>query len=85
MEVNIYVECDGALRETEKKYGYVLQCFIEDTEYTKEGFGKIKGTVHKATLRAILDALERMKKPSDIKIYTQNSYIANMFEHYLPE
>lgn len=85
MQVNIYIECDNSFQETEKKYGYVLQCFTKKGERTREGFGKLTGTIHKVTLHAILKALERMKQPSEINIYTKNTYIANMFDHYLPD
>ena len=83
MQVNIYVECENTFQDTEKKYGYVLQCFTKKGEQTREGFGKITGTVHRVTLTAINQALQRMKQACDIKIYTQNTFIANMYDNYL--
>lgn len=85
MQVNIYIECDNSFKATEKKYGYVLQCFTAKGEQTREGFGKLSGTHHKVTLRAMIDALNRMTQPSEIAIYTQNTFVANMFNHYLPD
>lgn len=84
MQVNIYIECDNDFRATEKKYGYVLQCFTKKGEQTREGFGKLTGTHHKVTLCAILAAMERMTKICEICIYTSNTFVANMYNHYLP-
>lgn len=84
MQVNIYIECDNSLRKTEKNYGYVLQCITSKGKQTREGHGKISGTHNKVTLHAMLEALDRMTKPSEIRIYTSNTFIANMFDHYLP-
>lgn len=83
MQVNIYIECDSSPKESEKRYGYVLQCFTKKGEQTREGFGKRIGTCHNVTLYAIISALERMTQPSEICIYTQNTFITNMFCHYL--
>lgn len=85
MQVNIYIECDSSPKESEKRYGYVLQCFTKKGEQTREGFGKKIGTCHNATLYAIIKALERMTKQSEIHIYTQNTFVANMFTHYLAD
>lgn len=85
MHVNIYIDCDNTLKATEKKYGYVLQCFTAKGEQTREGFGKLSGTHHKVTLHAMIDALNRMIQPSEITIYTPNTFVANMYDHYLPD
>lgn len=85
MQVNIYIECDNSLKNTEKKYGYVLQCFTKRGEQTREGFGKIQGTAHKVTLHAMIEALERMTQPCEITVYTTNTFVANMYDHYLQD
>lgn len=85
MQVNIYIETDSSLRSTQKRFGYVLECKIRGEPVTREGFGTTEGTKNAVTLQAITEALARIRQPCEITIYTQNTFIANMFTYQLPK
>ena len=51
MKAKIYITIDNSSPKlTEKNYGYVLECMINRSAITREGFGKTTGTYHQATL-----------------------------------
>ena len=79
MQVNIYIETDPSLRCSEKMYGYVLECKIRGEPITREGFGETTGTRNGATMQATAEALSRLTKPCEVTIYTQNTFIKNMY------
>lgn len=79
--VNIYIATDSTnMRKSEKKYGYVLECFINEKPYTKEGFGEMEGTYNRIVLAAINAALERMNSPSEIHVFSENEFVLNMMK-----
>lgn len=79
METKIYIATDSRLpRASVKWYGYVLECTQGGSTWTKEGFGTVTGTYHKATLAALADALQRFRRPCEIHIYTEDSFALNM-------
>ena len=79
MEARIYITTDSRLsRESVKWYGYVLECIQEGCPRTKEGFGTVTGTYHKATLAALADALQRFLCPCEICVCTEDSFVLNM-------
>lgn len=78
-ETHIYIVVDSAnLRETQKYYGYVLECKVADTIVTREGFGTEWGTYHKVTMKALIVALSRFNQKCRIKIYSKNRLICNL-------
>lgn len=45
-QVKIYIETDSSSpKATEKHYGYVLEVMVSGQAVTREGFGKITGTI----------------------------------------
>lgn len=80
--VNIYIAINSKnTRESEKKYGYVLE--LEGNPNTKEKFGEIKATYNKTTLKVINEALGRLNQPCKVRVFVENAFIANIAEHYL--
>lgn len=84
MQVNIYIGVGSAnTRKAKRLYGYVLECVRERVPETKHAFGEVEATYNGATLRAINEAMERMVRPCEIHIHTENTYITNMIENCL--
>lgn len=80
MVAGIYIETDRKnTRKSKKKYGYVLECEVRGETKTREGFGKVEGTYHKATLEALIEALGRFRKQCEIHIYSEDTFVLNMF------
>lgn len=63
-EVHMYIETNcTSPRRMERWYGYVLEYEMQNGRpITRESFGRITGTYHQATLRAIDEALARLTK-----------------------
>lgn len=84
MEARIYITTDSRLsRVSLKWYGYVLECMQAGSPRTKEGFGTVTGTYHKATLAALADALQRFHCPCEICVCTEDSFALNMLGNNL--
>lgn len=82
--VNIYIGTDCAsTRKSKKSYGFVMECFVRGEARTKETFGESEGTFHRVILEVICKALERMKEPCEIHLYTEDVYVLNMIDNYL--
>lgn len=84
MIVNIYIDTDSVFpRSSEKSYGYVLECIIRETPYTREGFGSMKGTYNEATLTAAKVALSRINTRCEVHLFTRNIYVLDMIDRNL--
>ena len=82
MEVHIYIGTDSkAPKSCTRKYGYVLECNLRGTPWTKEKFGEAAGTYHSIVLRALIEAMKRLTKPSEVHIHTEDVYILSMLEN----
>ena len=82
MKAKIYITIDNSSPKlTEKNYGYVLECMINRSAITREGFGKTTGTYHQATLTAMAEALGRFEKSCEICICTEDEFVLNMIDH----
>ena len=81
MEVHIYIETDSKAPQRQlRKYGYVLECSLRGAIWTKEKFGEAEGTYHSVVLRALIEAMKRLTKESEVHIHTENVYILSMLE-----
>lgn len=49
-----------------------VKIFVE----TREDFGELEGTYQKVILEAVTEALERIRRPCEVCIYTRNVYVA---------
>lgn len=82
MEVNIYTcVLNRSPRISEKRYAYVLECMINGEPVTKDGYGSVMGSYHMATLYAVNEALERVKKASKVRVYVEDRYISGMYQN----
>lgn len=75
-KVEIYLETDSIQQAAaERKYGYVMAVIHKGKLETREGFGQIEGTYHQSILRALCEALNRMKISCEITIHSRNAHV----------
>ena len=75
-KVDIYLETDSIQQAAAKrKYGYVMAVTYKGKLETREGFGQIEGTYHQSILRALCEALNRMRIPCEITIHSRNAHV----------
>lgn len=76
-DVNLYIETRiKGLRARKGYYSYVLEALDRDgnprEKDAKSGFGTVEdATEVKLTLTALIEALERFKKPCSVRVYTE--------------
>lgn len=77
MQVDIYIELSSRAPKIKKGYfGYVLACEIKGNTRTVEGFGKEENTTaNKMALSACVQAMKRMKAPSEIVLHINNAHV----------
>ena len=76
MKVDLYIEQNTrAFRKMLRGIGYVLECMGRKGPVTIEGFSAVEATEHAAELTAIKAALNRMIRPAEITIHTEDPYI----------
>lgn len=81
-ETNIYIEISSVSpKSTRKGYGYVIEALHEGKPVTRTGFGEIEGTYHLATLTALIDALKRYNKPSEIHLICGNGFVLGQLKN----
>lgn len=86
VEVHLYIEVDStAVRVSNKWFGYVLECSVHGEPKTREGFGEIEGTYHKAVLTAMVHGIKRINQSCEVHIHTDNTYILRMTEENLEQ
>jgi len=79
--VNIYIGINPAnTRKSKKRYGFVMECVIDEVPHTRDQFGEVEDTYNGAVLQAINAALGRMNQSCEIHIHTENKYILNMID-----
>lgn len=86
-EVHLYIVTDSAsTRKSKKKYKYILECQRKTGGVgTVEGQAEIEDTYNGAILSAISRALGRINQSCRLQIHTENEFILNMFDFYLPK
>lgn len=85
--VSIYLESDRTAFQKRKRIcGYVLEYIKKNGETeTREKFREVGGTYHQEILRALAEALGRIREPCSISIYSQDAFVCNMLTNKLPE
>ena len=83
MKVDIYITSQFMGRETKGRgvYGIVLVTQINGKKYAKAhvaGWNDI--SYQKLNARAVVDAIQCMKKPADVLIHLDNAYAEHMIE-----
>ena len=83
MDVNLYIKV--SLKGPKRKSGAYQYLLNAETskgphEVTELRVVEEETTVHHLTLLAFNAALGRMKKPSELHIYLEDSYVRNVFE-----
>lgn len=75
-KVDIYLETDSIQpASSRRKYGYVLATTYKGKLETREGFGSIEGTYHQTILRALSEALNRMRISCEITVFSRNAHV----------
>lgn len=85
--VDIYVKTSAKGPGKRKKayYVWVIQMKLKGKEYTRKGFGELKdATENQATLTAIITALQRFTKDSEIRINTSCEHVLNSARNFWP-
>lgn len=84
--VHIYVETDStAPRSKDRMAGYVLEYVTASGQIaTREHFEKKTGTYHAVILQILIDAMQRINKPCEIHVHTQNEFILESLVSNLP-
>ena len=76
-DVNIYISTMGTIRPSTGYWAYVVGTMVNDEERTVMDFGEeTEATLNILQLMALFHALERMRKPSHITVYTDSDYLA---------
>lgn len=85
MLVNVYVEVSSKCpKKTDKRYSYILEVDRNGIPVTASGSGSGCLTYHQATLKAILEALGRISKPSEIIVHVPDHFAGNALK-WLPD
>lgn len=78
-EVSIYIDTMGTIRPSTGYWAYVIGTMVNDEEKTVMDFGEeVEATLNFLQLMALFRALERMRKPSHITVYTDRDYLAGV-------
>lgn len=77
-KVNLYITVKAkGIRTTEGYWSYVLETIWKGETWTKERTeSEANATINVLHLMALYRALERMRKSSRIKVYTDSAYLA---------
>lgn len=70
--VRIYIETDKT--DTGARYGAVMEVIIKGAPVTRALHADIEGSEEMAVLKAVLRALERMTKKTEIEIHVPEDY-----------
>lgn len=85
-EINIYIETSmKGPREQMGAYLYLVERFKEQGEpETEGGFCFQMGTENKMVLTALIRALERIKEPSSLRVYTRCGHVLHSLQNHRP-
>lgn len=82
--VNIYIHVDTTqMKESQKWFGYVLECMAAGQPVTRTGFGKVYATFHGAVLTAMIQAMERLNQTCEVHLHTEDEFVLHMLENRL--
>lgn len=81
MEVNIYTSSSiKGMRAGDGNVGYVLELIKAGEPYTKCEVVPVQHlTANQSQMQALIEALKRLKKPCELNIYTDSTYISNAY------
>lgn len=83
-EVHIYIYAEGLpVKESEKWFGYVLECKASGRSVTREGFGKVNATRNGVVLEAMIEAMGRLNQICEVHLHTENEFVLHMLENRL--
>ena len=79
MTVNIYLASGSrAPRRLKRSNCYILEVDTGKGVATATGFKDMDDTMHGASVRTLQAAAARLNKPVDLKVYTDDNYVAGM-------
>ena len=76
--MSIVLQLIVLLRLTSTDSGSYSAPIKNGEEKTVNGFGRIFGTYHEATLRSLSDALDRLNQSCEVYIHTEDRFVLNM-------
>ena len=78
----IYIYCDGACRGNQhRKNVGGWGVYIQYKNHTKELSGRTINTTNNIMeMTAVIEALKALKRPCEVEIYSDSSYVVNTFE-----
>ena len=81
-QVNIYTQSSiKALKPQNGAIGYRLETETSKGPHTLDEILKIQNaTAHQSELRALIEALKRMRQPCQLTIFTESGYVAAGYE-----
>lgn len=81
-QVNIYTQSSiKALKPQDGAIGYRLETETSKGPHTLDGILKIQNaTAHQSELKALIEALKRMRQSCQLTIYTESAYVAAGYE-----
>lgn len=85
--MHLYVEAGNTTPKDKLRYtGYILEYERKDgTVHQRDGYMQQAGSYNNAILKTLAAAVDRLEKPCEIHIHTQNGYILNAVSRYLPQ
>lgn len=85
-KVSLYLECSTtALGKKERMCGYVLEYITEKGPATLVNYREGCGTYNREFLLGLVEALERIKTPCELRIYGQNRFVLCMLRNRLAD
>lgn len=83
-EVHVYIYAEGMpMKESEKWFGYVLECRVSGQSVTREGFGKVNATHNGAVLTAMVRAMGRLNRTCEVHLHAEDEFVLRMLENRL--
>lgn len=77
-KVEIYLEASSRYQAAHsRKACYLLEAEIDGVPYTRHGILESDATYHAAMLNALKAATARLKKPVDVCVHTEDTYIVS--------
>lgn len=84
MEARIYLRTSyHGLRKVKGCYCGILEADTSKGEQTLEVTGQTIGTANQIALLGLIKGIEHMRKPSDLKIFTDNKYLESGVNRFL--
>lgn len=86
MKVNVYMYQTAKGPRRQQAFGiYILEAETTQGPVTKTIHLQTEGSENEANLKVLADALEHLKKPTDLSIYTESQWLSTALTEWLPK